>query len=166
MVAEFHEVESGKRADKPQLATALAFCRNRLTVLVIAKMNRLARNAQFQLSMVESSGEAGVIFCDRPTVPAGPVAKSLVAQMAAVSQRTNFGGCSEVEDGERKAWPVQIPNPRARPKLQSTVPPGDMTPATCLPSCCSSAGRHGTSWNPIPSSIMANRPEERVTRWR
>ena len=60
----------------------------------------------------------------------------------------------------------QMPKPRLRPKFQSTPPPGDMTPATCFPSCCSSAGRQGTSWNPMPSSIMANRPEDRVTRWR
>jgi hypothetical protein len=57
-------------------------------------------------------------------------------------------------------------SPRLRPMLQSTPPPGAMTPATCFPSCCSSAGRHGTSWKPMPSSIMANRPDDVVMRWR
>jgi hypothetical protein len=37
----------------------------------------LARNARFLLSVVEGSGEAGVVFCDLPTVPAGPVDKFL-----------------------------------------------------------------------------------------
>ncbi len=60
----------------------------------------------------------------------------------------------------------QIPIPRFRPKLQSTAPQTAITPVTCLPSCGSNAGRHGTSWKPIPSSIMANRPEDSVTRWR
>ncbi len=32
------------------------------------------------------SGEAGVVFCDLPTVPAGPVGKFLVTQMAAVAE--------------------------------------------------------------------------------
>lgn len=36
--------------------------------------------------MVEGSGEAGVVFCDLPTVPAGPVGKFLVTQMAAVAE--------------------------------------------------------------------------------
>lgn len=86
VVAEFQEVESGKRADRPQLAAALASCRTRRAVLVIAKLDRLARNARFLLSVVEGSGEAGVVFCDLPTLPAGPIGKFMLTQMAAVAE--------------------------------------------------------------------------------
>ena len=45
---------------------------------MIANLDRLARNARFLLSVVKGGGEAGVVVCDLPTVPAGPVRQFLV----------------------------------------------------------------------------------------
>lgn len=117
VVAEFREVESGKRTDRPQLAAALAACRTRRAVLVIAKLDRLARNARFLLSVVEGSGEAGVVFCDLPTVPAGPIGKFMVTQLAAVaeleagliSQRTRAALAVAKARGVRLGNPSPIP---------------------------------------------------------
>lgn len=86
LLEEFQEVESGKRSDRPQLAAALAACRARRATLVIAKIDRLARNARFLLSVVEGSGDAGVVFCDLPALPPGPVGKFMLTQMAAVAE--------------------------------------------------------------------------------
>ena len=86
LVAEVVEVETGKRADRPKLAQALALCRLHTATLIIGKLDRLARNTRFLLSIVEGTGEAGVVFCDLPTVPAGPVGKFIVTQMAAVAE--------------------------------------------------------------------------------
>lgn len=86
VVGEFTEVESGKRNDRPELAKALAACRARGAVLIIAKLDRLARNARFLLSVVEGAGEAGVMFCDLPQLPAGPVGKFMVTMLAAVAE--------------------------------------------------------------------------------
>jgi len=55
LVAEYREVETGKRDDRPQLAAALAACRVLGCILVIAKLDRLSRNAAFLINL-ESSG--------------------------------------------------------------------------------------------------------------
>lgn len=51
------EVESGKRSDRPQLAAALAACRLHRATLVIAKLDRLARNVAFVSTLMESGIE-------------------------------------------------------------------------------------------------------------
>lgn len=86
IVASFVEVESGTRSDRPELTKALAACKLRGATLLVAKVDRLARNARFLLSVVEGTGEAGVVFCDLPQIPVGPVGKFLITQMAAVGE--------------------------------------------------------------------------------
>jgi DNA invertase Pin-like site-specific DNA recombinase len=86
LTGEFTEVESGKRTDRPQLDAALALCRLTGATLIVAKLDRLARNVRFLLSVVEGTGDAGVVFCDLPTVPPGAMGKFIVTQMAAVAE--------------------------------------------------------------------------------
>lgn len=61
LVAEFTEVEHGTRKGnhRPQLQAALAACRVHSAVLVIAKLDRLARNVAFVSNLMESN----VDFC-------------------------------------------------------------------------------------------------------
>jgi N-terminal domain of anti-restriction factor ArdC len=61
---------------------------------------------------------------------------------------------------------AQISSPRLRSKLHSIPPLSLATPATWRPRCRSSAGVHGTRAKPRPLSIIANRPEVNVRRWR
>src|SRR6516225_10953855 len=58
IVGEFTEVESGKKSDRPELARALAMCRLHGATLVIAKLDRLSRNAHFLFGLEK----AGVDF--------------------------------------------------------------------------------------------------------
>lgn len=86
LVEEFEEVESGRKTDRPQLAAALAACRARRATLIVAKLDRLARNTAFLLSVAEGTGENGVAFCDLPQIPPGPMSKFIVTIMAAVAE--------------------------------------------------------------------------------
>jgi DNA invertase Pin-like site-specific DNA recombinase len=47
LIAEVVEIESGKRADRPKLAEALTLCRVHGATLIIAKLDRLARDVAF-----------------------------------------------------------------------------------------------------------------------
>jgi DNA invertase Pin-like site-specific DNA recombinase len=57
MVSEVTEIESGKRNDRPALAKALALCRVHGATLVIAKLDRLARNVNFISNLMEAGVE-------------------------------------------------------------------------------------------------------------
>lgn len=66
LLDEFVEVESGKRDDnRPQLAQALAACRKHKATLVIAKLDRLARNVAFIANLMDSKVE--FVAVDLPT---------------------------------------------------------------------------------------------------
>ena len=57
LVVEFTEIESGRRNDRPELHQALDACRARRAILVIAKLDRLARNVAFIANLMESGVE-------------------------------------------------------------------------------------------------------------
>lgn len=83
-VASFVETESGRKVKRVQLEKALAACRVHRATLVIAKLDRLARNQQFLMSLVDSGVD--VVFCDLPSIPAGAVGRFMVQQMASVAE--------------------------------------------------------------------------------
>jgi hypothetical protein len=63
--AEFTEVESGrKHTNRPELLAALQECRRKKATLVIAKLDRLARNVAFISTLMESGAE--ILCCDNP----------------------------------------------------------------------------------------------------
>ena len=64
LIAEYTEIESGKKNQRPQLHAALQHCRKERATLVIAKLDRLGRNVAFITSLMESRVE--FLCCDNP----------------------------------------------------------------------------------------------------
>ena len=92
LVAQLEEVESGKNNKRPQLAEALKLCKRHKATLLIAKLDRLARNVHFISGLMESA--VNFVACDNPH------ANRLMVHMLAafaeheremISQRTKEG---------------------------------------------------------------------------
>lgn len=64
LIAEFTEVESGKRSDRPKLAEAMRVAKRQKATLVIAKLDRLARSVAFISDIME--GDVEFIAVDMP----------------------------------------------------------------------------------------------------
>lgn len=76
---EFVEIESGKKNDRPQLARALAEAKRTGSILLIAKLDRLARNVAFIANLLESGVE--IAAADMPQAN-----RFLLHVMAAVAE--------------------------------------------------------------------------------
>lgn len=63
-VAEFVEVESGRKTNRPKLHEALELCKKKKAILIVAKMDRLSRNVAFTSQLLDSGIE--IVFCDFP----------------------------------------------------------------------------------------------------
>lgn len=80
-IAEFLEVESGRKTDKgrPKLKEALEICRKTGAQLIVAKLDRLSRNVSFLSQLLES--DVDIVFCDFPQAN-----KMVLHILAAISQ--------------------------------------------------------------------------------
>src|SRR6266702_2646282 len=105
---EFSEVESGRKTDeeRPQLAAALEFCKRNKATLVIAKLDRLARNAEFLLRLQNSGVD--FVCCDCPNADRftiGVLALLAQRERELISERTRLALAAAKTKGVRLGTP-------------------------------------------------------------
>jgi DNA invertase Pin-like site-specific DNA recombinase len=81
--AEFIEVESGRKSNRPELERALATARLHRIPLIVANVSRLTHSSSFLHRLLDAGVE--VRFCDLPEIE-GPTGRFLLQQMAAVAE--------------------------------------------------------------------------------
>ncbi|MDB5241443.1 MAG: resolvase [Spirosoma sp.] len=110
LLAEFVEVESGKRADRPQLAAAIAFAKQHGARLLIAKLDRLSRNVSFIFSL--RNAEVDFVACDIPdanTLTVGIMAVLAQHERELIGQRTKAALAAKKAQGFKLGTPNLTP---------------------------------------------------------
>jgi DNA invertase Pin-like site-specific DNA recombinase len=85
ILAEYTEIESGGKSCRPELLAALAECKRTGATLIVAKLDRLARDAKLILTLVDEG--AKVKFLDLPEIDTeGPIGRLMLTIIAGVAE--------------------------------------------------------------------------------
>ena len=115
LLNEFIEVESSKRADRPQLAAAIAHAKFHKARLLIAKLNRLSRNVSFIFSLRNS--KVDFVACDIPdanTLMVGIMAVLAQHERELIGERTRAALRAKKAQGYTLGMPIITPQVTSR----------------------------------------------------
>lgn len=144
VLAEFTEVESGNRNDRPELAKAIHHANVTGATLVIAKLDRLSRNAAFLLQLQESG--VRFIAADMPeacNLTVGILALVAQQEREAISSRTKAALAAAKARGKRLGNPNGA-DPLRRAAKGNTAAVGALKEA---------ADRHAANLRPIVDDL-------------
>lgn len=132
VLGEFVEVESGKRADRPELIKAIALAKKNKARLVIAKLDRLSRNVAFIANLMDSGVD--FVACDMPE--ANKLTIHILAAVAEheremISQRTKAALQAAKARGVKLGSP--IPGKGSRAGIARVRASADQFAANILP---------------------------------
>lgn len=117
VIAEFTEIESGRKSDRKELAAAMMMARMTRGILLIAKLDRLARDAVFLLGLEKAGIDLVAVdmpFANRMTI--GVMALVAEEEAKAISARTKAALAA------RKARGLPLGNPATlRPASSATL---------------------------------------------
>lgn len=179
---EFSEVESGRKTDgeRPQLAAALAFAKQVKGTVVIAKLDRLARNAEFLLRLQNSGVD--FVCCDCPNADRFTVGiLALVAQRERelIAERTKLGLAAAKAKGvilgtpnpEKAVAAMVAANKEARIEFSTKVRPvvdeirsAGVKTLQGIADCLNRRGistRNGKSWHPSSVRNVLKAPKSK-----
>ena len=116
-------MESGRKADRTGLAAALALCRARRAILLIAKLDRLARSVAFISNLME--GGVDFVAADMPSVN-----RLTVHVLAAVAEheREMISQRTKAALAAAKVRGTRLGNPRLPPTGTLAAVPRPFTP--------------------------------------
>jgi len=133
LVAEFTEIESGKRAERPKLVEAVKAAKKHRATLVIAKLDRLSRNVAFIANLME----AGVEFVAADMPHANRLTVHILAAVAEheremISQRTRAALAAVKSSGVQLGNRSNIEVAQARSR-QAKIVQADQFTSNILP---------------------------------
>ena len=101
IVNQYKDYESGKSHTRKGLWDAISYCKENNTTLIIAKLDRLARDVEFTFKIVNTGIK--IVFCDMPVVNSmilGVFASVAQYERELISQRTKAALDAKKRRGE------------------------------------------------------------------
>lgn len=119
LIGEYEDVESGKKDDRPNLLRAIEECKKRNATLLIAKLDRLSRNASFIFTLRDS--KINFVCCDMPdanSITIGIMAVLAQDERERTSQRTKAALAELKKKGVKLGSPQNLTDAARETSLQ------------------------------------------------
>lgn len=109
LISEYQDIESGKNDDRPNLIKAIEECKRQRATLLIAKLDRLSRNASFILMLRDS--KVNFTCCDMPdanSITIGIMAILAQEERERTSMRTKAALAELKKQGKKLGTPENL----------------------------------------------------------